>query len=71
MNEFSLARARAELRRNPHRGSVPSMMFSSTVMFPARVKCWWTMPTPAFSAARGEPGGSGSPRTSTLPLSAT
>ena len=40
-------------------------MFSRTVRLSARVKCWWTMPTPAARAARGWPGGAGRPMTST------
>ena len=52
-------------------GAVPSVMFSATVRLSAKVKCWWTMPTPAASAARVSPGGSGRPKTSTVPASAT
>ena len=65
------ARRRRSSARLHERLCVPSAMFSSTVMFSASVKCWCTMPMPASSAARGSPGGSGLPKTSTVPSSAT
>ena len=37
----------------------------------ASVKCWCTMPMPAFSAARVSPGGSSWPKASMRPASAT
>ena len=52
-----------------HSGSVPSITLSSTDRLSASVKCWWTMPMPAASAAAGSPGGSGLPNASIVPAS--
>ena len=51
------AAPRRSRRLRPEDGSVPSMMLSRPVRFSASVKCWWTMPMPAASAACGDPGG--------------
>ncbi len=67
----SLARAAARRDSGHHSGSVPSITLSSTLRLSASVKCWCTMPMPAASAAFGWPGGSGSPKTSIEPSSAT
>ena len=36
-------------------------MFSATVITGISMKCWWTIPTPASIAARGEPSWTGLP----------
>jgi hypothetical protein len=63
-------RAAARRLTGRHKGSVPSSTLSSTDRLSASVKCWWTMPMPAASAARGWPGGKGWPNTSMEPASA-
>src|SRR5882724_10464571 len=47
----------------------PSMTFSVTLIAGTSMKCWWIMPMPAASAARGEPSGSGRPLNVALPAS--
>ena len=54
--------------RPPHE-SVPRTTFSVTVNRGTSLKSWCTTPMPAASAARGEPGASGRPRTATVPES--
>jgi hypothetical protein len=65
-----LGHRRGGVPTKPGKWFDPTMMLSTTDMLSARVKCWWTMPSPAPSAAFGEPGGSGVPSISILPSSA-
>ncbi len=67
----SRLRAPSRADHGRHQGSVPSITLSSTLRLSASVECWCTMPMPAASAALGCPGGSGRPKTSMRPASAS
>ena len=69
--DTSFSRAAARRVKGCASDSLPSMTLSSTLRLSASVKCWCTMPMPAASAARGLPGGSGAPKASMWPTSAT
>ena len=44
-------------------------MFSVTVCVGTSAKCWWTMPTPAAIASRGERKSTGLPKSRISPAS--
>ena len=57
-------------RRKPFlTGSLPRMMFSTTVKLGISMKCWWTIPMPSLRASPGPWILASSPSTRILPLS--
>ena len=64
-----LARAASRSSWSAEPGSLPRMMFSSTVKLSASLKCWCTMPMPAPMASAGLWKVTGSPSISMVPSS--